>query len=639
MALPKLLRLPFRTDIGDGQWIELDEFISFLRQYHSPSDKIKKVKRSNIISEFKTHQVSLKEKDGILYITITSVLRYIFHHYDQQAICRECVHEIQQKISSEKTQAPCTVEEIYKRITNLAFRSSVIENHIFQNIDINETDIPSLYIQYKTDFSNVEWTKICYFEFHFCKRLEDLPVNYEYEYLIKKRLEFINEIETTNTVAQIAAKESRQLITERTKRKNIAIGNEDITIHVGKKHLPKVIETQILEEFCDCGINSVLCHECLKSCQHTKSVHLYVELQQNILEDVNTISEAITNFLANRHELTCAEILFLKQDTFLPYNDSLGRPYRYRFREDLLTMKRNDEILHHWTNSNISDIEIPLDGNNVGNCSSCYTLSIHKPLSWQSFHVLQEWTLDVPLIEQIILEKFININSVKKTGNLEVLLKNKFTRLYTAYDILLNLSNRLYTGVLQDLNSQELALNFQSVSTVFSVTQSSGATLSLNESERRLKEMANEDQCYYNTYLRKYDLEYYTEAGLCKKNINLKDCHLILFMDNLVRLKFRADPCPGESRALQLCTLPITLKGIPKDSLTVASWHGADCEGQDECNCKKERKLTKEDFQKELTNLSANECKMANSFKKLLSWGFDILWLSIINGKTIYMYI
>lgn len=106
MALPKLLRLPFRTDIGDGQWIELDEFISFLRQYHSPSDKIKKVKRSNIISEFKTHQVSLKEKDGILYITITSVLRYIFHHYDQQAICRECVHEIQQKISNEKLKHP-----------------------------------------------------------------------------------------------------------------------------------------------------------------------------------------------------------------------------------------------------------------------------------------------------------------------------------------------------------------------------------------------------------------------------------------------------------------------------------------------------------------------------------------------------
>lgn len=149
--------------------------------------------------------------------------------------------------------------------------------------------------------------------------------------------------------------------------------------------------------------------------------------------------------------------------------------------------------------------------------------------------------------------------------------------------------------------------------------------------------MANEDQCYYNTYLRKYDLEYYTEAGLCKKNINLKDCHLILFMDNLVRLKFRADPCPGESRALQLCTLPITLKGIPKDSLTVASLHGADCEGQDECNCKKERKLTKEDFQKELTNLSTNECTMANSFKKLLSWGFVILWLSVINGKTIHI--
>lgn len=190
-------------------------------------------------------------------------------------------------------------------------------------------------------------------------------------------------------------------------------------------------------------------------------------------------------------------------------------------------------------------------------------------------------------------------------------MKSKLTKFYTTYDVLLNQNNRTYCGILQDLNSQELALNYQCVSTVFSVTAGAGATLSLNESERRLKEMASEDLCHYNTYVKKYEMEYETDAGQVHQKISLQDCYLILFMDNLVRLKTRSDPMPNESRTKQICTLPITLKGIPRDSSIVLAWHSENCSGEPLCTCKKDVLMTKEDFEMKLTTLSPHEDTMA----------------------------
>ncbi|CAC5394942.1 unnamed protein product [Mytilus coruscus] len=55
-------------------------------------------------------------------------------------------------------------------------------------------------------------------------------------------------------------------------------------------------------------------------------------------------------------------------------------------------------------------------------------------------------------------------------------------------------------------------------------------------------------------------------------------------MDNLVRMTFRSDPLPGENRSGQLCTLPVTLQGLPKDSLVTDSWHTTDCLGNQNSN-------------------------------------------------------
>ncbi|CAG2195104.1 unnamed protein product [Mytilus edulis] len=200
----------------------------------------------------------------------------------------------------------------------------------------------------------------------------------------------------------------------------------------------------------------------------------------------------------------------------------------------------------------------------------------------KTFDNITEWSLNVPIFGQLFLETFINEKSFRRLEHLDKFASSKLKKMYGCFDTLLNLLNKNYIGLLQDINSQELAMNYRSISTVFSVTSTSGATLSLNESEQRLKEKASSDLCYYNTYLKKHAISYETVAGLTKKELSIRDCILILMMDNLVRLKYDNDPDPGESRSMQICTLPITVKGMLKDALIVESWHDEQvCDGTD----------------------------------------------------------
>ncbi|XP_076084880.1 uncharacterized protein LOC143055600 [Mytilus galloprovincialis] len=75
----------------------------------------------------------------------------------------------------------------------------------------------------------------------------------------------------------------------------------------------------------------------------------------------------------------------------------------------------------------------------------------------------------------------------------------------------------------------------------------------------------------------------------------MRDCHAILYLDNLVRLSVHADPDPGKNRTSQICTLPITIKGLPKDSRIVETWHEKDCTGGDDCPCFERKQLDKDD--------------------------------------------
>ena len=254
----------------------------------------------------------------------------------------------------------------------------------------------------------------------------------------------------------------------------------------------------------------------------------------------------------------------------------------------------------------------------------------------QTFDILTEWYIETPLIFQILLTTFINPSSMQRTENKKEFLKAKFSRLYQQYDTLLNVYNRKYCGILQDRNTQELSMHYQSINSVFNITSGSGITQSLNVAENKLKRKAHNELTYYNTFLRRHPMTYNSVSGLITRKLCIRDCILILMMDNLVRLKKLTDPNPGESRSLQMCTLPITLKGVPQNAIDVDQWHDSSCDANTndtDCICKKDVQLTKDSLETCVLQLSMEEKVWLKKFETLCSFGFQQIWSELFQGK------
>ena len=113
--IPALSSLTINQDENDNEikWVLLEDFLEFLRKEHRPTDKIPKIKKSNIYKEFKGHQNGLKEVDGQFRISVRSILRYFFNHSEHLYICQKVVHQIEKKCFGKNTISELTIKGIY----------------------------------------------------------------------------------------------------------------------------------------------------------------------------------------------------------------------------------------------------------------------------------------------------------------------------------------------------------------------------------------------------------------------------------------------------------------------------------------------------------------------------------------------
>ncbi|MEW8546853.1 MAG: hypothetical protein AB2693_25340, partial [Candidatus Thiodiazotropha sp.] len=248
-----------------------------------------------------------------------------------------------------------------------------------------------------------------------------------------------------------------------------------------------------------------------------------------------------------------------------------------------------------------------------------------KSLSTKSFNIVQEWFLDIPAEVQLLLEKFVASRSISRAKNPEYSFSQKLERLYKLFDALMNTLNKKFVGIFQQANTDALMIEFKNIGSVFRITSAVGTTLSLDAAEKKLKNKAEDDLLYFNAFIKKHEITYNTAAGEVTTNVSLRQCHPILMLDNLVRFTDRKDPNPGV-RGNQLCTLPITVQGLPRDASLIDHWHEADCPQTPECQCKKHQTLTRDDIDRVLLQLSDNEKKTKSQFEQLVTWGYTQLW-------------
>ncbi|CAC5383204.1 unnamed protein product [Mytilus coruscus] len=86
------------------------------------------------------------------------------------------------------------------------------------------------------------------------------------------------------------------------------------------------------------------------------------------------------------------------------------------------------------------------------------------------------------------------------------------------------------------------------------------------------------------------------------------------------------DPRPGQSRTNQLCTLPLTVKGIPKNAHLTSCWHTHGCDQDRFCSCMHETELGKDDVNKNFLEQTPDDQDISNIFTENMTWGFRSLF-------------
>jgi DNA-binding ferritin-like protein (Dps family) len=134
-SIPALSGLTIHQDEEDSErkWTLLDDFLSFLRKHHRPSDALREIKKFNIQKEFKAHKNGLKEINGQLTVNMRSVLKYFFNHSESLYICQKVVEQIEKRCFYKNSSSEKTIKDIYSAIVKTVYRNSSIEKHILAN--------------------------------------------------------------------------------------------------------------------------------------------------------------------------------------------------------------------------------------------------------------------------------------------------------------------------------------------------------------------------------------------------------------------------------------------------------------------------------------------------------------------------
>lgn len=604
-------------------YIYLEDFLNLLKKKDKDVDSYK-VKRS-----FKSYKGGIKTLNDKQIISVISVLRFIFSYFDKYNTCASLARDIEKGILSDKSSKEANSVnsslDIYKLVAHTKFPNLDL---LFDKVKIDETNISTLVPEHRDLFTEDQWRKICWFENHFSKTWDNN--NVDFEEVIRRKFQQYQKLLSVQGCKEDWTNASKQQVKSKCFRIETAEKLNQSEIQAAEKHIPSVIESlllSLLQENFGEGIEAVAIFDTKESVQHNV-VHAVLEINNiNIRNSLDEACQQLYYLLKDKHNVQLEKVYLFQYGSLSDFKIG-DNVQRFHLRDNVLSGSISEKCVTSWQAQDLIDYtEVDNTGSDT-KCSACYDPDLPKPLSPKGFNVLEEWYLETPVETQILFDGFINRESFRRSSNPSDYLHKKFEKLYLVYDILLNVYNKHFIGVLQQANTQELLIEYKNINTVFDVTSSAGATTSLNVAERKLKKRSDQDFCYFNTYLKQHKLSYDIITGEKEKEISLRECHLILLLDNLVKCTYKktATTKRGDALTNQMCTLPITLQGFPEDSAITETWHTAECDGSSTCPCKQSVVLTEADIDNVLINLSQAEQRIYHQFENLMTWGYKQLW-------------
>jgi len=623
--LRSLNDLPF-IKINGSCWIECERLSTFLQ--NSRGENEPNVNYSNILRDLRSYKAGNSEFKWKKIVSASSVLKYLIKLSDKYSVCETVLSELTDIVfnfQQKENRNIFNVVDLYKEIA----KYDLWCEDLLLNVNIKHSY--TLYTDYKSHFNELEWKKICYFEYHFGRGRKTIL---QYEEELQEKCVFLQSLKISKNTAEVSQQKCEQTIQTNNLRKSAADAiHGQNCVHNDVTHsyiqLDKTLNA-CLEQYLS-GKGKCVCISCNNSCVHQGDIHVVVELKTCSNETFSEIANLLSIELQGKHNLKSTTFVFVKDGTLDSYKCKYcdeGNSHRFQLQRDL-NSKTQEFVIGGATVTELqyNDPELLQEVPHLQMCAECFSsICYHSAdaLDWRSFDVVTEWLHHVPIEIQLFFSTwFVNKRSIKKSRTPSEYLQTKTTKLYALFDAGLSLLNRNYHGVIQQLNSEDLLINYHSLTTVFDITSSFGCTYSLKTAERWLKMASDPNVSHFETFINRYPLTYQThfETKARTHNVSLQDCYLVFFMDNLVRLTTHEDPDPGMNRTSQVCTLPLTFKGLPRNNIVTESWHSETCEDlSSECKCMDSIHLSKDDY-KLLVECSPAESLAWQMFSCQLTWG------------------
>jgi hypothetical protein len=197
------------------------------------------IQKSNLKRALKSFQGGSRTFLGKECATVLTVFKYLCQHNTTNS-CKKILRDIEQQLVSEESTFQTTSLELYKLIAKTQIlRTSIL----FDSLNINESDIPTLVVDYKQNFNQLEWKQICWFENDFSKFIQFRELSYED--IVNLKCSRFQSLLSLNECSKEWSRSSQAQIRKNILRYKSSEKDDEIRIVAGQVHIASAIDNDI----------------------------------------------------------------------------------------------------------------------------------------------------------------------------------------------------------------------------------------------------------------------------------------------------------------------------------------------------------------------------------------------------------
>ena len=206
LKIPLLKDVPI-SSIQDNDSIEVKGLFKALEAGRNKDQK--PLRRDNFLKYKKDSIVII---NGENYCKLDTVIHFCYEQRLKHAGCKQVTSYIGILLLQKNDASNETALSLYQQLANYNFgKSKQILYHALRKFKVEAEAVPTLIAEHKDNFSDEEWDKIRFFEWHFHLSHPDND-KLEYEQLMQEKIAYFSLLKETEKTANFVANEAKLTI-------------------------------------------------------------------------------------------------------------------------------------------------------------------------------------------------------------------------------------------------------------------------------------------------------------------------------------------------------------------------------------------------------------------------------------------